>query len=71
MDATSVFIGRKLTEWIDAKKAANEHVIKRGMASDFPDYKYRAGYLSALDDVLEELKHIDNEEETNHFARAS
>ena len=74
MDATSIFVARKLTEWIEDKRKEELRPLINGAAADFPDYKKRAGYLKALADVEEQIKRINAEEEDQGrgpFARAS
>jgi hypothetical protein len=52
MDAMSIFVAKKLTERIEAKQKEMLRPMIQGAAADFPDYKFRAGYLSALGHVL-------------------
>ena len=74
MDATSIFLGKKLIEVIEAKQKEMLRPLIQGAAVDFPDYKKRAGYLEALGDVIKWIDEI-NAEEDNHgrgpLARAS
>lgn len=74
MDATSIFLGRKLGERIEAKQREMLRPLINGQAADFPDYQKRAGYLKALSDVAEWIQEIDAEEDEHGrgpFARAS
>lgn len=73
MDATSIFVARKLTEMIDEKQRELLKPLIQGAAADFPDYKRRAGYLHALEDVKTWIAEIDAEDEQGRgpFARAS
>jgi hypothetical protein len=74
MDATSIFLARKLTEIIEAKQQAMLRPLIQGAATDFPDYKKRAGYLEALGHVLEWIEEIDAAEDDQGrgpLARAS
>lgn len=75
MDATSIFLARKLTEIIKEKQAEMLKPLINGQAADFPDYQKRAGYLKALGDVIEWMDEIDAEEDKQGrgplFARAS
>jgi hypothetical protein len=75
MDATSIFIARRLTEMIEDKRRENLRPLIRGQAADYPDYKKRAGYLEALEDVEQWIGDISAEEDEQGrgpaFARAS
>jgi hypothetical protein len=75
MDATSIFLARKLTEIIEEKQQAMLRPLIAGQATDFPDYKKRAGYLEALGHVIEWIEQINAEEDIQgrgpSFARAS
>lgn len=74
MDATSIFLARRLTEIIEEKQKALLRPLIQGAATDFPDYKKRAGYLEALGHVLEWIDQIDAEEDNQGrgpLARAS
>jgi hypothetical protein len=74
MDASSLFLGRKLAERIANKEAEYMRPLISGQAIDYADYKQRAGYLKALGDVQQWIAEI-NAEEDDHgrgpFARAS
>jgi hypothetical protein len=74
MDATSVFLAKKLTEMIMEKQTEMLRPLIQGQASDFPDYKKRAGYLQALGDVMDWIEDISAEEDKEGrgpLARAS
>jgi hypothetical protein len=74
MDAYSIFIAKKLTERIEAKQAEMLRPLINGAATDFPDYKKRAGYLEALGHVIEWIGEINAEEDNDGrgpLARAS
>lgn len=43
---------RRLRTVIEEKKADLRQALCSNMARDFEDYRYRCGYLVALDDVL-------------------
>lgn len=74
MDATSIFLSRRLTEIIEDKQRVMLRPLIQGQALDYSDYKKRAGYLEALGHVLEWINEISAEED-NHgrgpLARAS
>jgi hypothetical protein len=74
MDATSVFLAKKLSEMIMEKQTEMLRPLIRGQAADFPDYKKRAGYLEALGDVMDWIEKISAEEDKEGrgpLARAS
>jgi hypothetical protein len=74
MDATSVFVAKKLTELIEAKQTEMLRPLINGQAADFPDYQKRAGYLRALGDVINWIGEISAEEDDQGrgpLARAS
>lgn len=74
MDAMSIFVAKRLTEMIEDKQREMLRPMIQGAAADFSDYKFRAGYLSALGHVLEWMGQIDNEEDEQGrgpLARAS
>jgi hypothetical protein len=74
MDATSIFVARKLVELIEAKQKEMLRPLIQGAATDYPDYKKRAGYLAALEDVIKWIGEINAEEDDQGrgpFARAS
>ena len=58
MDALSSFLGRKLLERIEARRAEYLRPLLNGQATDYPDYKGRVGYLKALADVEEMIEAI-------------
>lgn len=51
MDATSVWLGQYLTQRIQEQREARLATLVNGAAADFADYKARAAYLAALNDV--------------------
>lgn len=73
MDASSIFVAKKLTEMIEQKQTEMLRPLIRGLAADYSDYKKRAGYLEALGDVLRWMQEINAEDDDRggHFARAS
>jgi len=74
MDAYSNFLARKLTERIQEQQRSRLRVLIQGVAQDFPDYKFRAGYLQALTDVENWIGEINAEEDDQGrgpIARAS
>jgi hypothetical protein len=74
MDATSVFLANKLIERIEAKQKEMLRPLINGAATDFPDYKKRAGYLEALGHVIDWIGEISAEEDEHGrgpIARAS
>jgi hypothetical protein len=74
MDAMSIFVAKKLTEMIEDKQREMLRPMIQGAAADFSDYKFRAGYLSALGHVLKWIEEIDNQEDDEGrgpLARAS
>jgi hypothetical protein len=74
MDATSIFVAKRLTQMIEEKQQAMLRPMIQGAAADFPDYKFRAGYLQALGHVIEWIGEINAEEDDQGrgpFARAS
>lgn len=74
MDATSVFLSRKLGEMIEEKQREMLRPLINGQATDYPDYQKRAGYLRALDDVMSWIDDISAEEDDKGrgpLARAS
>jgi hypothetical protein len=58
MDAMSNFLGRKLLEEIEVRRAEFLRPLLSGQATDYPDYKHRTGYLKALADVEAIIKRI-------------
>ena len=70
MDAMSAFLGRKLIEAINEKRAAHMRVLVAGQAVDYPDYRARASYLRALDDVEKMIEDInlDDDRRPHGFA---
>ena len=62
MDATSIFVARKLSEMIEDKQREMLRPLINGQAADFPDYQKRAGYLRALEDVKTWIGEISAEE---------
>jgi hypothetical protein len=74
VDATSIFVAKRLTQMIEEKQQAMLRPMIQGAAADFPDYKFRAGYLQALGHVIEWIGEINAEEDDQGrgpFARAS
>jgi hypothetical protein len=74
MDATSIFLAKKLVERIEEKQKAQLRPMIQGAAADFPDYKFRAGYLQALGHVIDWIGEINAEEDEQGrgpLARAS
>jgi hypothetical protein len=74
MDASSIFVARKLIERIEDKQREMLRPLIQGAATDFPDYQKRAGYLKALGEVIEWIGEIDAEEDDQGrgpLARAS
>jgi hypothetical protein len=51
MDATSVFLGRKLLERISDQRESYLGPLIAGQMTDYAHYRERAGYLRALEDV--------------------
>lgn len=74
MDATSIFVARKLGEMIEAKQREMLRPLINGQATDYPDYQKRAGYLRALEDVkswIDEISAEEDDQGRGPFARAS
>jgi hypothetical protein len=74
MDATSIFVAKKLVQMIEEKQREMLRPLIQGAATDFPDYQKRAGYLKALGDVIDWIGEINAEEDDQGrgpFARAS
>lgn len=74
MDAMSIFVAKRLVEMIEEKQREMMRPMIQGAAADFPDYKFRAGYLSALGHVIEWIGAINAEEDNDGrgpLARAS
>ena len=63
MDAASVYFRHRLEKLIEEKQAEMMKRLMQGVATDFADYKERAGYLKGLADVVEMVKHINMEDE--------
>lgn len=70
MDATSIYIGRKLLERIEERKAEYTKPMVQGQMEDFGTYKFRAGYLTGLADTIAMLEAINLEDQgSSPFAR--
>ena len=58
MDAASLYFSRLLLEKIQAKQAEMMKRLMQGVATDYADYKDRAGYLRALSEVVTWMEDI-------------
>lgn len=54
-DAASV---SQLRKWIAAERANSLELLGGGLVADFASYRYSAGYIRALDDVIKVLEQI-------------
>jgi hypothetical protein len=52
LDAASLHFGRRLMDLIREREAVRREPLLMGQATDFADYKFKAGYLRALADVV-------------------
>ena len=73
MDSTSFELGRQLFKRIGEQQAARLPVLIAGDCADFAAYKFQAGYLTGLNDVIRWLEEINlaDDERGSPFARAS
>jgi len=58
MDATSFELGRQLVKRVQEQQAARLPPMVAGNCADFGAYKFQAGYLTGLNDVLRWLQEI-------------
>jgi hypothetical protein len=63
VDAASLYFGRRLMDLIAEKQAEMMKPLLQGRATDYPDYKDRAGYLRGLSDVVKWMEMITMEDE--------
>jgi hypothetical protein len=63
VDAGSLYFGRRLLDLIREKQEALSKPLLMGQASDWGDYKHRAGYLKGLSDVIAWMEKISFEDE--------
>jgi hypothetical protein len=70
VDASSVYIGRKLLERIEERRSEYTKPMVAGQMEDFGTYKFRAGYLTGLSDAIAMLEAINLEDQgSSPFAR--
>ena len=63
MDATSIFLARKLLERIDEKREVMLGPMISGALDDYAKYRDQAGYLRALREVREWIEAINLEDD--------
>jgi hypothetical protein len=67
MDAASLYFGRRLMDLIREKQAEMQRVLLQGVAVDYPDYKYRSGYLRGLADVVSFMEQVSLEDDNKEI----
>lgn len=63
MDAASVFLGRELVKRIQDRREEYLRPLIAGQAADYPEYRARASYLRALDEVEQWIADVRLDEE--------
>jgi len=55
------YFEQKIAHWAKTERGVRAGELAGGMAADFADYRYRAGYIAALDDLLVTLQAVERE----------
>lgn len=61
MNITDSYFADKIERWAKSVRGERATQLATGMASDYADYRNRVGYLTALDDLLNQMQVTERE----------
>lgn len=61
MNITDSYFADKIERWAKSARGERATQLATGMASDYADYRNRVGYLTALDDLLNQMQVTERE----------